>query len=299
MRIVLEPGIQRKLIKTAKIKSKFTWPKLASAVGLSETQLRASLFHEKHYISENCYNKLCKISEMNFNSKIMKKLDDNWGRSLGGKNSVSKPRVAKLLVNEHSAGLAEIIGIMLGDGNIWSKKGFYYVRVAGHLRDDREYLLNYVRPLFKKIFGIEMQIVEYENHSEMFLQKGSKDLVFTFLKYGLPQGSKIKNKVGIPGWIFNSKDYMRACIRGLIDTDGSVYCITGRPYTYISYRSFNPILRKTFQKAMGILGFKICKWTSKGKSQTYIAKKRLINKYYTEIGFSNPKHLERFKAPVV
>jgi len=51
---------------------------------------------------------------------------------------------------------------------------------------------------------------------------------------------------------------------------------------------------------MKILNYKIGKWTGKETPQTFIAQKDLIRKYYKEIKFKNPKHLNKFKdAPVV
>lgn len=107
-------------------------------------------------------------------------------------------------------------------------------------------------------------------------------------KLGLKSGNKIKNR--IPKWVFSSKKYLQACIRGLIYTDGSVLPITGKNYTYIWFTCANSDLREDFSKAMNILGYKIAKWNFNGTPETYIGSKELIRKYYKEIGFNNPKH---------
>ena len=109
--------------------------------------------------------------------------------------------------------------------------------------------------------------------------------------------NKKKNNISIPKWIFKDKKYIKACIRGLIDTDGCVVPITGRNYTYIWFKSIIPNLRNSFSKAMNILGYKIAKWSGKETPQTYIGKKDLIRKYYKEIGFHNPYHIRRFMMP--
>lgn len=93
-------------------------------------------------------------------------------------------------------------------------------------------------------------------------------------------------------------------IRGLIDTDGTVIPITGRNYSYIWFSCSISNLRISFDKAMKLLGYKTSKWNNCNKEterapETYIGAKKLIQKYYKEIGFSNPKHRTRFKAPVV
>jgi hypothetical protein len=42
---------------------------------------------------------------------------------------------------------------------------------------------------------------------------------------GLPCGNKIRNRASIPSWIFENEKYLKACIRVLIDTDGSIYAL--------------------------------------------------------------------------
>ncbi len=298
MRLQLEKGFQRKLIEIAKTENGFTWRELAEKLNHCEGYLRAELRHEKTIVSEECYIRLCRLANRDFDEKIVRKMPSNWGQSKGGKNSIRKPKKPKILVEKLTCELAEIFGIMLGDGNIWSKKGYYYIRITGNAKNDKKYLLQHVKPLFQKVFGIRLKPVFINNKNEMFLRKGSKDLIYTFEVYGLPRGSKKVNNVGIPEWIFKSKEYLKACIRGLIDTDGCVCSITGRNYTYIWFKSSIPSLRSDFSEAMQRLGFKIAKWTSKnGTPQTYIGQKELIKKYYREIGFNNPKHIERFKMP--
>lgn len=302
MRIRLRKGFQTSLVEAVKAKSGLSWKELGQILGLSETYLKYDLRNEYCLLSQNIYQRLCKFANKNYDSKIIEKLGSNWGQVKGGKNSPgSQPKKPILLANKYSIELAEIFGIMLGDGNSWSKTGYYYIRVAGHLQNDKDYLTNYVKALFKKAFRIDMQILHYNKINEIFLQKGSKNLVFTLKKFGFPSGDKIRNRVKIPNWIFKNKSYLKACIRGLIDTDGSVCPITNRNYPYIWFKSYNPALRDSFSKAMKLLGIKIAKWSSNESSQTYIGAKPDIGKYYKEIGFSNPYHRKRYEsyAPVV
>ena len=81
--------------------------------------------------------------------------------------------------------------------------------------------------------------------------------MYTLNNFGIKPGNKKQNNVGIPNWIFDSKKYLRACIRGLIDTDGGVCAITGRNYSYIWFNSDIPNLRKTFSEAMQLLEIKL------------------------------------------
>jgi hypothetical protein len=195
-RIKLKEGVQRKLIETAKEKSKLDWKNLGKLIGVSGSYIKYELLNEYNLLSERAYTCLCALAQKKYESYILKRLDSNWGAIKGGKNPLCHvPKKPKLLVKSYSKELAEIIGIMLGDGNSWSKPGYYYVRVAGNIQNDHEYLVKYVSQLFRAVLSTEMQILYYPKVGEIFLQKGSKDLVFTLEKYGFPPGDKIKNKV--------------------------------------------------------------------------------------------------------
>jgi len=92
-------------------------------------------------------------------------------------------------------------------------------------------------------------------------------------------------------------------MRGLIDTDGSVCPITGRDYPYIWFSSDIKNLRKTFDKAMKILGIKTSKWNVRENRtpEVYIGSKEMIKKYMETISFKNGRHLSKIRqyAPVV
>ncbi len=302
MRIRLKKGYQRKLILLVKNKNSFTWEKLGREIGVVSNYLVNELANEKRTISRQVYNKLSKLSDINFDKHIVNILEENWGRVKGGK--LANFRNPKLLIKQPSKELAELIGIILGDGNIWCKKGgYYYLRICGDSEKDKEYLLDYVKPLVEKLFNVKMYSKKHKTNRELFIVIGNKDVIFTLKHFGLPSGNKKKNNVKIPNWIFESEDYLKACIRGLIDTDGSVCPITGRDYPYIWFTCNIENLRNTFKKAMKTLGFKTSKWNiqkTRG-ADTYIGNKTDINKYIKTISFKNRRHLNKLNkfAPVV
>lgn len=294
MRIKLKKGYQKNLILNAKLKSSMSWRTLAKKLKINPFYLSGELKNEKRLLSKEIYNKLCELSKENYRNYIEKELDDNWGMVKGGQNSSKKE---ELLIKEKSPELAELIGIILGDGNIWEDRGYYYISIAGDAKKDRDYLLEYVKPLFEKLFNIEINFREHKINNEIFLYKGSKDAVFTLKQFGLLAGDKKKNDVGIPPWIFKSESYLKACVRGLIDTDGAVCPITGRNYPYIWFYSSISNLRKTFSLAMKRLGFKTSKWIfQKNKSPyIFIGSKEMIKKYIETISFKNSRHLIKLK----
>jgi len=291
MRIKLKKGYQKKLILLSKKRQNLTWKELSKILGISEGYLRNELKNEKTTLSKEIYKKLCNFSNRNFDELIIKELDDLWGKSKGGL-IFSKP---KLLVQHPSKELAELIGIILGDGNIWSKKGYYYIKICGDSEKDREYLTKYVNPLFEKLFGQKMNVFFHKTNKEIFLSRGKRDIVFTLKHFGLKSGNKKKNNQGIPKWVFKSEDFLKHCIRGLIDTDGCLCPITGRDYPYIWFSSIIPQLRKDFDLAMKKLRLKNSKWNIRKERtpETYIGNKKDIQEYIETISFKNQRHLSK------
>jgi len=301
MRLIFKKGFQKKLIEDIKESSRLTWNELGTFANIPSGYLKSDLRYEKRALSLDYYHNLSKLSSQDYSQFIIKKLDDNWGRSKGGKISKPSPNPIITLVDKPSIKLAELVGIMLGDGNIWvnkKKNGYYYTRISGHSINDKKYLLGYVKPLIYDLFKIKMETYYSKESKCMHLTKANKNLAYNLNRFGICFGNKLKNNIEIPGWVFSSKDFLKACIRGLIDTDGSVCSITGRDYTYIWFKSAIPNLRISFSKAMSLLGYKTSGWSKIGTPQVYIGQKNLIRKYYKEIGFNNPKHLDRLKLPL-
>lgn len=299
LRVILRKGKQKELIETVKNKTSLTWKKFSEKLDCGQHYLSFELRNEKRTLSEKLYNKLCQIGRVNFNKFILHKLNKNWGQVKGGKNvknrknlfSEIKPRI----LCKPSRELAEILGIMLGDGSIYvlPEKGIYQVCVAGNKNDEKEYLLNYIRPLFEKVFKIRMNI-KRTNHA-LYVWKQSKNLVFTLNKYGLPSGNKKKNNINIPVWMFDKRVYLKKCIRGIFDTDGCLYPKNKtHNYPTIWFSSAIPNLRKSITNVCKILGYNLSKWKA-GRNDAYIGRKEEILRFARDIKFKNQKHCLRWK----
>jgi len=199
-----------------------------------------------------------------------------------------------LMFNEE---IAELVGIMLGDGGIRLAKRGSFLAVFGHSENDKEYLLNFVSKLLEKIFCIKPSVHYHCSLKEIRLQITRKNVIEKAQKLGLIPGDKVRNNVGIPKWIFSNKEFLRACVRGLIDTDGCTYAKWAYPrIPQIEFYSVIPKLQEDFSKAMKILGFKVSKWRVRNGtvSTCGIYGKNEAFKYYQEIGFNNPKNIRRF-----
>ena len=207
---------------------------------------------------------------------------------------------------EKTSELAEILGIMTGDGGIYfnKKHDIYQTTVSGHLIHEWDYLVNYVKPLFKNVLGFNFSIRKPKLRKNMKILNQNKELVLILEGAGLKRGKKVKNNTGVPNWILEDDDFIKSFIRGLIDTDGSVYRLPGRKHPCISLKSAIPKLRDDFITCMKRLEIRTTKWTFGSEiPQIYIYDRQMVKRFRRIVGFKNTKHIKRYasfmKAPIV
>jgi len=197
--------------------------------------------------------------------------------------------------------LAEAVGIMLGDGCNYAnvRRNCYQIRIASNFRTEQNYLLNYIAPLFESLFKIKGRILRWPEHGVAYLCFDSKELGRFFDSIGVPFG-RIKSSHGIPSWVWKDEVFLKSCLRGLFDTDGSIYRLDQNfpNLLRISFKNSNLCLLEDVRKALIILGFHPCKITNR---QVHLTRKKDIKLFMDEIGFNNSKNQERFRlfSPVV
>ena len=124
-----------------------------------------------------------------------------------------------------------------------------------------------------------------------------RELVEFCIKLGLVSGNKIKQQIDIPQWIKNNPKYLLACVRGLVDTDGSIYThsyrVNGKMYNYkkLSFASMSRPLRNTVCIVLSELGMKP---RVTQEREVRIEDSGDTALYMKIIGTHNPKHLRRF-----
>lgn len=125
------------------------------------------------------------------------------------------------LPTETSPELAEFIGIIAGDGYVarYGGQNNNRVSIAGHLRDDHQYLAGYVNKLIKQLFGMEFGLHFKKNTLSIYLEKRSQGISQFLTAIGY---RKIHCIMKIPAWIWANEKYSIAFIRGFFDTDGAL-----------------------------------------------------------------------------
>lgn len=192
--------------------------------------------------------------------------------------------------------LCELIGSIIGDGNIYDKIPSY-VEITGHPKNDLQYFESFLLPTIKNELNYDAKIkIRY---GAIRIRINNKNFV-KFLKYiGIPSGKGKFEKVRVPQPIIGkSVEHTKACIRGIFDTDGSVYFdkrkIYRKPYIRIELHMSN---KELLTQISGLLTkMNIESKLPENKTTLYINGKDNVNNYLKRIGFRNSRHSERIKS---
>ena len=207
--------------------------------------------------------------------------------------------------------LAEILGVILGDGHLECNKKYksnivYLLNIAGSYSEDFDYYDTYFRKIFFDLFNADFKIYLRRN-DELVINIYSK-IIANFFKFLWVHPGNKTDFNEIPLIILNSKpEIKRAFIRGVFDTDGSitfkkdfhgkhsspVISITMKSQKFIEQLSgfmkelgftFSSYREENFDKRVNKISIR--------HSLDFAGKKNLA-RYMELIRFSNPRHLTK------
>jgi len=197
--------------------------------------------------------------------------------------------------------LAEFIGIIIGDGYIYHKKNIFIVGIVGSPKKDAEYFAH-IQSLIYRLFNIRTSFKKIGRGLRLvFHSKG----VFYFLTsvIGLMYGDGKGEKITIPVIISSNNEIMPGLLRGLFDTDGTIFTSDkiGCPdYPCIELATTSLKLAQQVKKELISLGFRVANIRNyKSKLSKLITYKvSLYGKgnmalWFNKIGFSNPNKQNR------
>jgi hypothetical protein len=191
---------------------------------------------------------------------------------------------------------AELIGALMGDGFIYIKEKHYRIGFTGNPQTDVEYY-NYILKLIYAVIGKKARAIHRSRGLRIVIN--SKEYVTRLTKeFALPFGKNKDRRVFIPMKLANDWNLTKYVIRGLIDTDGSVFTSDKRGSLDYPTLEFNTTSKVLVEQIKGILdsrGFYTTKvWSYRSRvSTTPLYKialngRKNLNKWLIEIGFSNP-----------
>jgi len=295
-RIRLPKERQKELIEKAKAKTGLSWSKFAQFFNLNAHYLSHELRNGICTLPIQTFERLCTISKEKYDN-IAQIVPANWGQKKGGaKGGGGKPKKVKILADK-SNDIAEIIGVILGDGHLEKsfRSGHYAVKICGG-EDDLEYLASFVAPLFLRVFGKQLKNFRFKKAKGVMFYIHDKNVVFTLEHHGLKPGNKKDNDACVPPWVFENEAYLIACLRGIFDTDGTVFPKSANPrIPQLELTSKIEGIQRTFRQGLLQLGFKPSKWSKTDSPKCGLYAKGQVVKFSKEIGFHNPKHRRRFE----
>ena len=248
--------------------------------------------------------------------------EENWGAKKGSRASINKskeelnfrmkrarraiknkPKKIKLKIN---GGTCEFFGALMGDGCITKhklkdKKYYKYIIIfSGHKSLDKEYHEKYLRDLIKKEFKLNSSVQLGKVKNVRTLKIFNKSLLNELIDYGFPLGKK-GQKLKIPRRFLKMPwEYKKFIIRGLFDTDGSIYARRDEDYKYphISITSRSRKLIEQLYKILRERDYSV--WITKpnnSKLAESLVLKGIKNtkRWMKDIGSSNPKHVFKYK----
>src|SRR3989338_8009129 len=221
------------------------------------------------------------------NAQKLFRSNPGYFRSLGiaVRKPVTRPRL--------SADLAELIGIMLGDGGMTNTQ----VKVSFNELDAA--YADHVRRLITSVLGVSpAQVVDAHDHA-FDLVVSRVEAVEVLESFGLRRGNKVQHQVDVPLWVWKRRDYRIACLRGLMDTDGCVchhrYAVNGKTYGYckLCFTSYSrPLLASAKRLFEGLRLFPTIH--AYDGHRLYLHDTQAVRRYFEIVGTHNPRYQERF-----
>jgi hypothetical protein len=212
--------------------------------------------------------------------------------------------------------IAELLGWYFGDGCLSTKGGRNQFSITGDLSEELQFYREVIVPTFNQVFKgnikKEIMVREYPSVGVCGIYISGKDFVQHLVKtFQLKPGKKLF--VNLPN--FETIEQKKYFIRGLFDTDGSIYF--GRSHfktkilTFCNTFHYKPIIKLAtisqnliyyVYSTLKEMGFSPRLYTPRRQRDyenimysVVLDLKDDVNRWIDEIGFLNPKHKTKIK----
>ncbi len=149
-----------------------------------------------------------------------------------------------------NAKLAELLGVVLGDGHICKYPRTEELRLTSH-SDNLGFIERY-RVIMKDVFGKDPSIVKNNQNNSTkigFYEKNISE------RTGIPVGARKDLSIPVPDWILAKKQYIVGYLRGLYEAEGS-FSVHLPTYTHkFHFSNLNRSMLDNVEMLMKKLGF--------------------------------------------
>ena len=193
--------------------------------------------------------------------------------------------------------LCEFIGAVIGDGNLWTDGSRYRIELTGDPNLDWTYY-EYLSQIAFKLFGKKPYHLRKRQKGIRFRLQ-SKYAFQIFRELGMPIGEGKSLSVEIPRLIIEKGwDYSKWTIRGIMDTDGTLFFSKKtykQPiYPTLEIRTHSIRLASQITEILRQNGFRARPRGNKKRGyHVALYGKEMLEKWIEEIGFSNKRHFDK------
>lgn len=147
--------------------------------------------------------------------------------------------------------LSYIIGIAIGDGNLSNPNGR---AVRLRVSCDEKYPL-IIQEIIHEIHVVlpknKVSLIKRKSHCiDVSCYSNQWEGLLGWLAKG---GPKYQQNICVPQWIKNNSKYAKQCLKGLIETDGSIYYDRG--YLMVNFTNIIPQIIRDFIDMLDTLGY--------------------------------------------
>lgn len=207
----------------------------------------------------------------------------------------SKSHRKSIIIPVDSARLAELLGIIFGDGGI---NNAWQVVITLSAVKDVPYA-EFVASLFTNLFGIEVVMRKQLRDNTIRVVCSSMNVVDFLVSKGAVRGHKIRQQIAMPVWVSNNEKFQKAFVRGLVDTDGCLFIhkhFVGKKIQRNIGFCFTSYSEKLLLGVAGILErFGVKPHITDCKRRIYLYSAKTIEKYLAIFGTSNERILGVYK----
>src|SRR3989344_6541458 len=197
------------------------------------------------------------------------------------KEFVNNQRKDIVIPANRTKNLAELFGILLGDGHV------DHFQVFVNLGNKELEYAHHVCRVMHRLFGKRPRIsTRAAGHRDVYL--GSAIITSWLYQEGLVR-NKVQSQVDAPHWIYEDKAFIASFLRGFFDTDGSVYKL--RFGIQVSFCNKSIPLLVSLQTMLRTLGYTPSRISG---SNLYLTRRSDVKRFFAEIRPANPKHVRRY-----
>lgn len=246
----------------------YTIDDISSKIGSDFKNFR----YKGHSMDKDTFRKLEELTGIEIDAREIEYID--------GKGETEELNIEK------TPSVAELIGIILGDGYIQStsrerKDRFISAhRLVITLHNQEERLKRKTCDILTNLAAKEPEVHGLKNSEAVQIVLNSKELIRELQNLGLKTGDKVENQVDVPNWITNDRKYEEQCLRGLIDTDGTIYRQRRDDRAVIQFKNHSEPLLKTFRQMCLDLNVDS---SNAGKHAVQIARQQQVKKFIDKV----------------